>query len=262
VILSANINSMSISRPKSTQSKKWWALLSSKADSQQIDLINELNVEILEKEKLCIIGANGAGKTTLMRILAGIEKEYDGKVHFENKILKEPNKKIYLLHQKNTLLPWFTVKENLKFSASSDDKTIFKIAVDKFKLSQLLEVYPKTLSGGECARVALACAYIANPEILLLDEPFRGLDKLTIENCQRLLDEWLSDPTNLKAIVMVSHSIKEAIKFSSRIIIVSSRPMKITNDIDLDKVCNTEGGKPLEEIESMIETVISEALSR
>lgn len=234
ILLEAIINSMSFYDGGNSNNGGWLNRIFGTTKKSQLDIIDEFSITIKRGDKLSLIGRNGAGKTTLLRILTGIEKRFKGQVKYREQKLVEPNKLIYLLHQRNTLLPWFSVKQNLEFSASKESKELILKAVEKFSLGKLLDVYPKRLSGGETAKVAFACAYCANPEVLLLDEPFRGLDQLAVESCQELLDEWLISDSNLKAILLVSHSIKEAIYFSSKIVVVGSRPMCLIKEFDFD----------------------------
>jgi len=262
VMISVDIHSMTYTNDGEFNQKTWLEkIIGNKKKLPSIQIIKNFQIDIAENEKVSLIGSNGAGKTTLLRIMAGIEKAFQGSLTYQGEALVKPDKRIYLLHQRNTLLPWLTVKENLKFSSSKENRDQLEIVIEKFGLDSLINAFPKTLSGGEAARVALACAYSADPELLLLDEPFRGLDQLAVENCQLLLDEWLSGSNTLKAILLVSHSIREAINFSSRLIMVGMRPLQIVEEISLTEIDKENDFQQLLKIEKKVKSNLDSTFS-
>ncbi len=193
-------------------------------------VIQDFELTIERGEVVAIIGASGAGKTTLLRILAGVETSYDGYVKLDGDQVTKPNRRVYLMPQEHTLLPWRNVERNLAFNFRNGTEESRLATPDRllgmFKLSDKRYQYPHSLSGGERARVALMCAMCAMPEILLLDEPFRGLDQLTMERCQDDLVRWLGETKAQESVVLVSHSIADAVFLADRVVVVGSRPLR------------------------------------
>jgi ABC-type nitrate/sulfonate/bicarbonate transport system ATPase subunit len=195
-------------------------------------LIRDVSLKVAAGEVLSIVGPTGAGKTTLLRILAGLETEFDGQVSLNGDPIEKPDRRIYLMPQAHTLLPWLSVRRNLLFAAARDgddwnpgDDT--GRLLEKFELTDKQHRYPHTLSGGERARVALTCAMIAKPEVLLLDEPFRGVDQVTTEKCQDHLFKWLEETDQHESVVIVSHSISDAVFLGNRVIVVAKNPLRV-----------------------------------
>jgi ABC-type nitrate/sulfonate/bicarbonate transport system ATPase subunit len=195
-------------------------------------LIQDVSLKVETGEVLSIVGATGAGKTTLLRILAGLEKRFDGQVSLNGNPIKKPDRRIYLMPQAHTLLPWFSVERNLLFAAARDGDDwspgdAGSRLLKQFELTDKQHHYPHTLSGGERARVALMCTMIAKPEVLLLDEPFRGVDQVTTEKCQDRLFGWLEETKQRESVVIVSHSISDAVFLGNRVIVVASNPLRV-----------------------------------
>ena len=141
--------------------------------------INDLNLDVKDKEILAIVGPSGCGKSTLLSILANLEKESDGNILFNGR------KKIGYMLQNDSLMPWRTIFENsiigLEISNNLTKENISKVheLLDKFGLSDFKDKYPSNLSGGMKQRVALIRTLATNPDILLLDEPYSALDYQT-----------------------------------------------------------------------------------
>ena len=182
-------------------------------------------------EFLCIVGPSGCGKTTLLRILGGLAKPTGGSVYLEGEPLTAPRRRIGFVFQKAALLPWRTVLENVTLPLEIQG---VEAAEARRRAEELLELvrlagfegaYPHELSGGMEQRVAIARALVHDPAILLLDEPFGALDALTRERMNlELLRIWRA---KRKTVVMVTHSIQEAIFLADRILVMSSRPGRI-----------------------------------
>ena len=200
-------------------------------------LIEDVSLKVAAGEVLSIVGPSGAGKTTLLRILAGLEKRFTGQVSLNGDPIKKPDRRIYLMPQAHTLLPWFSVERNLLFAAArdGDDWNVGHVTarlLSQFELPKKQHDYPYTLSGGERARVALMCAMIAKPEVLLLDEPFRGVDQVNTEKCQDRLFDWLEETEQRESVVIVSHSISDAVFLANRVIVVASDPLRVYREFE------------------------------
>jgi ABC-type nitrate/sulfonate/bicarbonate transport system ATPase subunit len=189
-------------------------------------LIDNLEIHVEKEEIVSLVGPSGVGKSTLLRILAGLEKRYEGHVALDGKIITGPSRRIQVVFQDNCLLPWLDVEGNIAFALRVDDSATCiretKTWLNKVGLNDKAKAFPKTLSGGQASRAAFARAFIAPPEVLLLDEPFRAVDTIAKEGLQDLLIEFADKPNT--TIVLVSHSIDDAVFLSDRVIALAGSP--------------------------------------
>ena len=187
-------------------------------------VLEDINLDIDEGNFVSIIGKSGSGKTTLLKIISGLKKQTKGTVILNDKILSndgifvEPeDRKLGLVVQEKVLFPHLNVQDNVQFGIASDDKKNEKCIemLKKFHISDLIDKYPHEISGGEAQRVALARTLVTKPSVLLLDEPFNGLD-------QGLKDEIYPDikrilKENKMTTIMVSHDLNEVKSLSNKI---------------------------------------------
>lgn len=187
-------------------------------------VLEDINLDIDEGNFVSIIGKSGSGKTTLLKIISGLKKQTKGTVILNDKILSndgifvEPeDRKLGLVVQEKVLFPHLNVRDNVEFGIASDDKKNEKCIemLKKFHISDLIDKYPHEISGGEAQRVALARTLVTRPSMLLLDEPFNGLD-------QGLKDEIYPDikrilKENKMTTIMVSHDLNEVKSLSNKI---------------------------------------------
>jgi len=161
-----------------------------------------------------------------------LETRFDGKVSLLGEAITSPSRSIQVVFQDNCLLPWLDVEGNIAFAIKDEDqakrKQLTMHWMDKVRLRDKANAFPKTLSGGEASRVAFARAFIAPPEVLLLDEPFRALDTITKEVLQDLLIEFADEPNT--TIILVSHSIDDAVFLSDRVIVLGGSPLRILEE--------------------------------
>jgi NitT/TauT family transport system ATP-binding protein len=198
---------------------------------QALIALDGISFAVDEGEFLTIIGPSGCGKSTLLRLLAGLEQPASGEVLLRGQPLTAPHREIGFVFQRANLMPWRTVLRNimLPLEVSKMPRTEAEARagalVSLVGLEGFSDAYPSQLSGGMQQRVALARALIHEPQLLLLDEPFGALDALTRERMNaELLQIWsLRRPT----VVMVTHSITEALLLSDRILVMSPRPGRI-----------------------------------
>tara|TARA_Y100000590_G_scaffold470502_1_gene665769 strand:+ start:6221 stop:7282 length:1062 start_codon:yes stop_codon:yes gene_type:complete len=195
------------------------------------NILDNINLSLYPGEILCLLGNSGCGKTSLLRVIAGLDKQSSGEIFVnEEKIASEdihcpPNKRsISMLFQDYALFPHMTVEENVKYGLKGLDKNIKSLKVDTIikdlGLSDYKFKYPHLLSGGEQQRVALARAIAPEPIILLMDEPFTGLDRFLRE---RVREETLSFLRNKEAsIILVTHDPEEAMLMGDRIALMNN----------------------------------------
>ena len=203
----------------------------------QVEALKDINLELKRGEFVSIIGASGCGKTTLLRLIAGLDEVNIGTIKFNGEQVKEPNYKRGYIFQQHNLFPWLTVEQNVAaglkarhvFRKNKDkiQKYIDLVGVDGFEKS-----YPHQLSGGMSQRVAIARALINEPELLVLDEPMGALDSFTRADIQDKLLE-IRKEKNL-TMLLVTHDVDEAIYMSDRIVIMTPRPGKISEIIDVN----------------------------
>ncbi len=190
--------------------------------------LDGLSLAVARSEFLVIVGPSGCGKSTLLRLLSGLLRPISGAVRFEGQPLLAPRREIGFVFQRANLMPWRTVLGNIVLpleieglpKAEVQERARAQIAL--VGLDGFADAYPRQLSGGMQQRVALARALIQEPSMLLLDEPFGSLDALTRERMNtELLRIWsLHQPT----VVMVTHSISEAVLLADRVLVMSPRP--------------------------------------
>jgi len=193
--------------------------------------LENVSFEVKKGESCAIIGESGCGKSTLLLILAGLLKPTRGEVTIDGSIVTKPMKNVSLILQDYGLFPWKNVYDNialgLKIRRVGRDEIRRKVSslINRLGLEGFERHYPKQLSGGMRQRVAFARALATNPEILLMDEPFSSLDALSRENLQNfLLKLWQENKITM---VLVTHSIEEAVFLGKRIVVLTPRPGKV-----------------------------------
>lgn len=207
----------------------------------EITVLDNITFTVNENDFLALLGPSGSGKSTILRAIAGLIKPKQGKVYFKGEELKGINPGVAMVFQNFALFPWLTVFENvelgLKTLGLSPEERKKKVlgAIDLIGLDGFENAYPKELSGGMRQRVGFARALVMDPDILLLDEPFSALDVLTAENLRNdLIDLWIEKRIPTKAIILVTHSIEEAVYMADRIILLSKDPGRVIKEITID----------------------------
>ncbi|MDB5546110.1 MAG: ABC-type transporter ATP-binding protein [Hyphomicrobiales bacterium] len=199
----------------------------------------DLELSVRKQEILCIVGPSGCGKTTLLRAIAGLTQLTSGSIEVQGKTVKGPPEGVATVFQHFGLLPWKTVFENAAFGLRVQRTPAAQI---RDRVSRYLEVvgltrfadsYPYQLSGGMQQRVGLARALAIDPSILLMDEPFAALDAQTREILQEELVTLMQRPGERKAMVFITHSIDEALIMGDRIAVMSARPGRVIEMIDV-----------------------------
>src|SRR6202451_1640274 len=193
--------------------------------------LKDILLTINPGEFVCIVGGSGCGKTTLLRIIAGLETDYEGAVFLDGKKLIGTGLDRGVVFQEHRLLSWLTVHDNVGFGLAGlppeERSKDIRHYISLVGLDQFEYEYPHQLSGGMSQRVAIARALAGRPEVLLLDEPFASLDALTrMRMQQEILRIWEAEQTT---VVLVTHDIEEAIYLADRVVIMSAQPGTIKN---------------------------------
>ncbi|OGO49408.1 MAG: hypothetical protein A2W37_08015 [Chloroflexi bacterium RBG_16_63_12] len=199
--------------------------------------LERVSLEVCPQEFVCVVGPSGCGKSTLLRLLAGLLRPTEGRVIFEGELLVAPRRRIGFVFQKANLMPWRTVLANVALPLELQS---VELAEARRRAQELIELVglsgfeqnlPRDLSGGMEQRVAIARALVHNPDVLLLDEPFGALDALTRERMgTELLRIW---EARKKTVVMVTHSIPEALLLADRVLVLSPRPGQVRLALDV-----------------------------
>lgn len=209
-----------------------------KQKNKNIQVIENISLDIKKNEIISIIGPSGCGKTTLLKLISGLIRSSEGKIKINKKDVEEGDGNLSLIFQKPVLLSWRTVRENIELPLellNKEDRKSVEELIRIVGLEGFEESYPNELSGGMKQRVALGRALVIHPELLLMDEPFGSLDDLSRNKLNaELLKIWEEIPTT---ILLVTHSISEAVFLSDKVIILSERPSRVKDivNIDLDR---------------------------
>ena len=200
--------------------------------------LNGVSLDIKENEFICVVGPSGCGKSTLLNIIAGLLEPTSGAVYLDGKKIEGTGVERGVVFQGYALFPWRTVLKNVMFGLEmkrmpkDQAEKIAKKYIKAVGLEGFEHAYPKELSGGMRQRVAIARAIAADPEVLLLDEPFGALDAQTRVQLQsELLNTWEHEK---KTCFFITHDVDEAIILAQRVIIMSARPGRIKKIVDID----------------------------
>lgn len=202
-------------------------------------VVDDVSFSVRDGEFVALVGPSGCGKTTMMNMVAGFVEPTSGEVRLDGKPISGPGPERGVMFQEYGVFPWLTVAQNIEFGlklkanrvAAAERREICERYLSLMRLTDFRDAYPKTLSGGMRQRVALARAYAVKPQFLLMDEPFGALDAQTRSAMQNLLLEVLQ--TEGKTVMMITHSVDEALYLASRVVVVSARPARIRKIIDV-----------------------------
>jgi NitT/TauT family transport system ATP-binding protein len=202
-----------------------------------LQALADTSLAVQPNQFVCIVGPSGCGKSTLLRMIAGLETASSGQILIDGVPVLSPRRDIGLVFQSPVMLPWRTILKNVLVPAEvmkSDPAASLKRAHDLLKLVGLEgfgDRYPDELSGGMRQRAAIARALMHDPKILLMDEPFGALDALTREAMNlELLRIWQS---SMKTVVLVTHSIEEALLLSDKVAVFAPRPGFVRDLLDV-----------------------------
>lgn len=200
--------------------------------------LQRVSFNVAPQEFLCVLGPSGSGKSTLLRLLAGLLKPSGGEISFSPYEEGRRRPRIGIVFQQANLMPWRTVIQNITLPLELQGvrpetaRGRAQELIELIGLQGFEETWPHDLSGGMAQRVAIGRAFIQDPDLLLLDEPFGALDALTRERMgAELLNLWQA---RRKTVIMVTHSISEALLLSDRVLVLTQRPGAICLDLPVD----------------------------
>jgi len=202
-------------------------------------VVDDVSFEIQNGEFVSIIGPSGCGKTTLMNIVGGFVKPTGGQVLLDGRPVEAPGPDRGVIFQEYGVFPWLTVRQNIEFGLKlaasrapvGGREEIVTRYMRLMGLTDFADHFPKHLSGGMRQRLAIARAYAVKPQFLLMDEPFGALDAQTRSAMQDLLLHVLESEG--KTVLLITHSVDEAIYLSNRIVVVTARPARVRTIIDV-----------------------------
>lgn len=223
-----------------------------------VEVLSDISVEISSGLIICLVGPSGCGKSTLLRFLGGLELPTDGRILQIGEPPKDSLNPLTFVFQDFALLPWRTVSGNISLVLEDhkirgkEAKEIIDDVLTRTKLKDFSSALPKQLSGGMKQRVAIARALAVNPAVMLMDEPLSALDAQTRELLMEdLVNLWSRQPFTA---VYVTHNLAEAVRLGHRVIVLSRRPGKVREIVDIDTPLDkrTVGDVQLEQIQQKL----------
>jgi NitT/TauT family transport system ATP-binding protein len=225
---------------------------------ESFQALADVDLEVREREFVAIVGPSGCGKTTLMRMVAGLEFPTTGRVTVDGREITDPGPERAVVFQAFALFPWKTVADNIGFGLKCKGMPearrapIVRQYIELMGLSGYENAYPHQLSGGMQQRVAIARSYALDPSVLLMDEPFGALDAQTRVVMQEELIRLAR--LNPRTVLFITHAVEEAVYLADRVVVMSRRPGRIKEIVDVGQVRRREGWDRLERIEEVMDT--------
>jgi len=222
-----------------------------------VKVLDDINLEIAEKEFVAIVGPSGCGKTTCLRMVAGFEPPTSGEVSVNGRVVTAPGPDRAVVFQQFALFPWKSVRDNIDLGlrnknlpkAERDER--IAAALRLMNLESHSDAFPHQLSGGMQQRVAIARAYVLDPEVLLMDEPFGALDAQTRVVMQEELVRLAR--VNPRTVLFITHAVEEAVYLADRVAIMTRRPGRIKEVLDIRKVREAENWDRMTRIEDVMD---------
>jgi NitT/TauT family transport system ATP-binding protein len=222
-----------------------------------LKVLDDINLEIADREFVAIVGPSGCGKTTCLRIVAGFEQPTSGTVSVNAKPISGPGPDRAVVFQHFALFPWKSVRENIELGlrnknlAKEQRHALIAGALNLMNLESHADAFPHQLSGGMQQRVAIARAYVLDPEVLLMDEPFGALDAQTRVVMQEELVRLAR--VNPRTVLFITHSVEEAVYLADRVAVMTRRPGRIKEMIDVKAIRNAENWNAFQNIEDVMD---------
>ena len=197
------------------------------ASGGRLHVLDEISIALANGEVAAIVGPSGCGKTTLLRVIVGLDHEFEGSVHLP------AHGRLGVVFQEPRLLPWRTVEENVRLAAPQASDAALSALFAMLGLDGHRRHYPGELSLGLARRVALARAFAIEPDLLVLDEPFVSLDAALAARLRAELVELVS--RRPVTTLLVTHNVEEAIGLANRVFLLSASPARVLSDLPIDR---------------------------
>jgi NitT/TauT family transport system ATP-binding protein len=210
----------------------------SDAAGKSLIAVSGVSLSVRDREVVSLIGPSGCGKSTLLNIGSGLYDPSEGEAFVDGARVQGPNAHVAIMLQKDLLLPWRTIAENVMFGQEIQRVPVAQreqraqTLLENLNLAEFSKSYPHQLSGGMRQRVALARTLAVDPSVLLLDEPFSAVDAQTRMVLQRELAQTLKSAG--KTALLITHDLLEAVTLSDRVLVMSKRPGRIIDDMRID----------------------------
>ncbi|MEM3427937.1 MAG: ABC transporter ATP-binding protein [Nitrososphaerales archaeon] len=211
------------------------------SSKRPIVVLEHINLSVNEHEFISVVGPSGCGKSTLLRLIMGLIKPTDGEIYYRGKRVQGVCDSMAMVFQTFALFPWLTVVENVELGLHGRNLSNVEKREKALKMVEVMglngfeEAYPRELSGGMKQRVGLARALVSDPDVLLMDEPFSSLDPLTATHLrEEVLDLWLTPNISPNVVIMVTHSVEEAVYMADRVVVLTHRPGTIAKEVRVD----------------------------
>lgn len=204
----------------------------------RVEALRDVRLDIRSGEFISILGPSGCGKSTLLKLLAGLERPTSGQVRIDGKLLSGPPDGLGVVLQRDVLLDWRTVLDNVLLIAEFQKRDVNALRpealriLERFGLAEYADRHPWELSGGMRQRAAICRALLTDPSLLLMDEPFGALDAMTRDDLNLELARLWQETR--KTVVFITHSIAEAVFLSDRIAVMSRNPGRIVEIVEVD----------------------------
>jgi NitT/TauT family transport system ATP-binding protein len=226
-------------------------------DGVDFPTLDGIDLTVSEREFVAIVGPSGCGKTTCLRMVAGLEFPSAGTVSVAGQAIAAPGPERAVVFQQFALFPWKTVAENIEFGlkskgiAAEDRRATIAHYIGLMSLQGYESAFPHQLSGGMQQRVAIARAYALDPAVLLMDEPFGALDAQTRTVMQEELVRLAR--RNPRTVLFITHAVDEAVYLADRVVVMTRRPGRIREIIDVGTIRRAEGWDRFERIEEVMD---------
>ena len=209
-----------------------------RGDAAAFNALEDVSMQVRQREFVSILGPSGCGKSTLLRMVSGLVPCDAGEIRVDGRSITAPVPEIGVVFQTSNMLPWLTVGDNIRLGAKLRNLPTVKTEarlpglLDTLGLTQFVDRYPHELSGGMRQRAAIGQILLLEPRVMLMDEPFGALDALTRDKLNvELLRIWQQSTLT---VLLVTHSIHEAVFLSDRVLVMSPRPGRVQHDVKID----------------------------
>ncbi len=223
-------------RTKISIRQLWMTFPRKNSKSEDVHVLEDINIEVREGEFICIVGPSGCGKSTLLNIAGGFLQATQGEMLVDGRPVDGPDPRRIFIFQENGIFPWMTVEENVGFgvrrSTESERRDLVHHYIEMVGLTGFNRTYPGELSGGMKQRVEIARALAAEPDVLFMDEPFGALDYLTrLRLRHELIQIWQREQ---RTVLFVTHDVEEAVQLADRVVVMGRRPARVRAVVPVD----------------------------